>query len=129
MFCIQFGNMYLLAFKKALLRFELRISCLLDRRFNQLSHGARCPVGLLKIVFPKTSTSLLIDLNLMVLIYVYQGMYTDHIDFLINYGKSMLCCISLCNETSFPTLIMSVLACKVSVKRPRWDSNPGSPVY
>ena len=26
--------------KKALLRFELRISCLLDRRFNQLSHGA-----------------------------------------------------------------------------------------
>ena len=31
--CIQFGNMYLLAFKKALLRFELR-------RFNQLSHSA-----------------------------------------------------------------------------------------
>ena len=26
--------------KKALLRFELRISCLLDRRFNQLSHRA-----------------------------------------------------------------------------------------
>ena len=26
--------------QKALLRFELRISCLLDRRFNQLSHGA-----------------------------------------------------------------------------------------
>ena len=26
--------------QKALLRFELRISCLLDRRFNQLNHGA-----------------------------------------------------------------------------------------
>ena len=34
------GNMSLSAFKKALLRFELRISCLLDRRFNQLSHSA-----------------------------------------------------------------------------------------
>ncbi len=28
--------------KKALLGFEPRISCLLDRRFNQLSHGACC---------------------------------------------------------------------------------------
>ena len=26
---------------KAAARFELTISCLLDRRFNQLSHGAR----------------------------------------------------------------------------------------
>ena len=28
---------------KAPARFELAISCLLDRRFNQLSHGAICP--------------------------------------------------------------------------------------
>ena len=27
---------------KAAARFELTISCLLDRRFNQLSHGATC---------------------------------------------------------------------------------------
>ena len=29
-------------------RFELAISCLLDRRFNQLSHGAAAEVWLLK---------------------------------------------------------------------------------
>jgi hypothetical protein len=30
---------------KAPARFELAISCLLDRRFNQLSHGAELPGG------------------------------------------------------------------------------------
>ena len=28
------------------MRFELMISCLLDRRFNQLSHGARCLISI-----------------------------------------------------------------------------------
>ena len=31
--------------RKAPPRFELGISCLLDRRFNQLSHGASCDHG------------------------------------------------------------------------------------
>ena len=43
------------SFQKAPLGFEPRISCLLDRRFNQLSHGARCRNGVQKIVFPKAS--------------------------------------------------------------------------
>ena len=39
MFFCQNYKIYLLV-KKAPARFELAISCLLDRRFNQLSHGA-----------------------------------------------------------------------------------------
>ena len=31
--------------KKAPARFELAISCLLDRRFNQLSHGAEVDIS------------------------------------------------------------------------------------
>ena len=35
--------------KKAPERFELSISCLLDRRFNQLSHGADAPTEKLQL--------------------------------------------------------------------------------
>ena len=45
------------SFQKAPLGFEPRISCLLDRRFNQLSHGARCPIALSKLYFPVNYTS------------------------------------------------------------------------
>ena len=47
--------------KKALTGFEPVISCLLDRRFNQLSHRARWRKGMYKHVFNcgQTSTALL----------------------------------------------------------------------
>ena len=41
-------------FKKAPERFELSISCLLDRRFNQLSHGAMATTAVKGIVFQRS---------------------------------------------------------------------------
>ena len=71
-------------FPEAPLGFEPRISCLQDRRFNQLSHGA--------MTTPH---------------WVLEKHNTAYVDIYIYAGQNLMC----------------------DAKRPRWDSNPGSPVY